>query len=823
MDESKPLYARVLLPIPVKEAFTYRIPVDYRQHARFGKRVVVQLGAQKIYSGIIWELHQSPPPVARVKDILYILDDKPILGVQQKKLWEWISRYYMASPGETMNAALPGALKLASESRIKIHPAYDGSLSELTPAEHKVIENLVGNKALTIKEVSGLTGYKNVMPLIKNLVEKEAVIMLEELDQRYKPRKESFLRLAPALAASEDKIRDLLDSFSKQAHRQMEVLMLFLHHTGGRYRQEVPQSRLTAKDPRYAGGIKGLTDKGILLKEERTVTRLTAMEARSKVEDIHLNEPQIQALNQIQEGFQKQKVVLLHGVTSSGKTELYIHLIKECLDKGKQVLYLLPEIALTAQVIHRLARFFGKQVLVYHSRFNEQERTEMWTAVKEKKNNLIVGARSALFLPFNDLGLVIVDEEHDSSFKQYDPAPRYAGRDVAVYMGRMFHANVVLGSATPSIESYVNAKKEKYHYVKLNQRYGNIQMPQMIVADLLDAAKNKQLYSNFSQLLLQEIKHCLEKKQQIILFQNRRGFSLRLQCFHCGWMPQCTNCDVGMTYHKFANKLRCHYCGYTENIPKSCKECSSTKIKMQGFGTEKVEEELPRYFPQAKIARMDLDSARTKNAHYKIIHDFEAKKTDILVGTQMVTKGLDFDNVGLAGVMNMDNMLGFPDFRAFERAFQTLTQVSGRAGRKKERGKVIIQTRQPKHPVIQYAINNQFEKMAEEQLRERKKYNYPPFSRLIRITLKHKNQDTVFDASNLLAGALKAKLGKRVLGPGYPTVARIKKMYLRDILVKINDKDKKETVKKILTREWQGLNSREAYKTVRAVMDVDPV
>ncbi len=773
MDESKPLFAQVLLPIPVKGTFTYRIPVDYRDQAAFGKRVVVQLGPQKIYSGIIWELHQTPPAVPKVKDILYILDDKPIVSITQQRLWLWIAHYYMASPGEVMNAALPGALKLASESRVQIHPVFDGSLSELTPAEHKIIENLSG-KALTLKEVSALTGYKNVMPLIKNLIEKEAVIMLEELNQRYKPRKETFLRLAPALARSDEKLEKLLDSFSKQAYRQMEVMMLLLRQSGVNYDQEVPKSRLTGKEHKYDQAIKGLINKGILQKEERTVTRLPKLEAHARVEDIHLSKPQKQALSQIQEGFQQQKVVLLHGVTSSGKTELYIHLIRECLEKGKQVLYLLPEIALTAQIIHRLARFFGNQVVVYHSRFNEQERTEIWTAVREKKNNLVIGARSSLFLPYNHLGLVIVDEEHDSSFKQYDPAPRYAGRDVAVYLGSMFSANVVLGSATPSIESYANAKTGKYLYVQLQQRYGNIQMPQMIVADLLEAAKNKEMYSNFSQLLLKAIQQCLDNKKQVILFQNRRGFSLRLQCFQCGWMPQCNNCDVGMIYHKYANKLRCHYCGYTKEVPKSCHECSSTKIKMQGFGTEKVEEELPRYFPQARIARMDLDSTRTKNAHYKIIRDFEMQKTDILVGTQMVTKGLDFDNVGLVGVMNMDNMLGFPDFRAFERAFQILEQVSGRAGRKKERGTVIVQTRQPKHPVIQYAMNNQYLNMAEDQLKERKKYGYPPYGRLIRITLKHKQQETVFNASALMAGALKAKLGKRVLGPAYPAVARIK-------------------------------------------------
>ncbi|MGM0648524.1 MAG: replication restart helicase PriA [Bacteroidota bacterium] len=823
MDEKKALFAEILLPIPVKGTFTYRVPIDFRDDVAPGKRAVVRFGKNKIYSGLIVELHQKPPQKYATKDILDLLDQERIVTPRQFKLWTWLSDYYMAYKGEVMNVALPSALKLASESKIRLHPAYDGLLSDLSMAEHKIIENLTENSSLTIKEISKLTGYSNVMPLIKNMIEKEAVIMLEELNHRFKEKQESFLKLAEPYCSSEEKLSELLDTFSRKAYRQMEVLMLLLGKAGNDKCRAVPKSQLLQDKSVGYGTIKALIEKDILIEEKKTISRLDQFKAEAMVGDIKLSVNQKQALDEIKVGFSQNKVTLLHGVTSSGKTEIYIHLIEEKIKQGKQVLFLLPEIALTAQIINRLTRYFGEEVAVYHSRFNEQERTEVWNAVLQNKSKLIVGARSALFLPFQNLGLVIVDEEHDSSYKQYSPAPRYLGRDVAIVLGHLFQADIILGSATPAIESYENAKNGKYHLVELFQRYGDIQMPEILVADLTEAAQKKELYSHYSGMLLNAIKKTLNNHQQVILFQNRRGFSLRVQCQQCGWMPECPNCDVGMIYHKYQNQLRCHYCGHRAKVPAECPSCGSTAIKMQGFGTEKIEEELPVYFPDARIARMDLDSTRSKNAYYDIISRFQDRKLDILVGTQMVTKGLDFDHVGLVGVMNMDNMLGFPDFRAFERAFQLLAQVSGRAGRKSQRGKVIVQTRQPYHSVIRYAMENNYKAMFDSQLQDRKLYHYPPCYRLILLTLKHKDQDTVYKASMLLAAALKDKLGKRILGPEFPAVSRVRNQYLRNILIKIAPRDAKHAVKTIVANEIFSLSKDSKYKAVRVLVDVDPV
>ena len=823
MDEKKPLFAEILLPLPLKGTFTYRVPVDYRDEAETGKRAVVPFGRNKIYAGLIFQLHQNEPQKYKAKDVRGILDDKPVITNQQSRLWEWISRYYMAFMGETMNAALPSAMKLASESKVKLHPAYDGVVGDLSMAEYKILENLGDNVALSIKEISKITGYKNVMPVIKNLIEKECVIMQEELQNSFKPKKEPFLRLTEKYVESEQELQNLLDNFSNKAYRQMEVLMMFLSKTGNERSASVARKRIMGGETKYNAAIRSLVDKEILVEEKKTISRIDRFKAAEDVSSIQLTADQNRALTQIHEGFEKDKVSLLHGVTSSGKTEIYIHLIEEQLQKNKQVLYLLPEIALTAQIISRLTNYFGSDVVVYHSRFSEQERTETWDLVLNKQRRLIVGARSSLFLPFQDLGLVIVDEEHDNSFKQFEPAPRYQGRDVAVYLGKMFNARVILGTATPSVESYANVKAGKYHLAELLKRYGDIQLPEIQVADLVKASKQNEMYSHYSYMLLRNIRETLDKGLQVILFQNRRGFSLRVQCHQCGWMPDCPNCDVGMIYHKFQDYLRCHYCGHKEKVPQECPECGSTSVKMQGFGTEKIEEELPNHFPNARIARMDMDSTRSKNAYYRLISDFEARKLDILVGTQMVTKGLDFDHVGLVGVMNMDNMLGFPDFRAFEKAYQLLAQVSGRAGRKGERGKVIVQTRQPYHSVIRYAMENDYHSMFESQLQERKTFKYPPYYRLIRLTLKHKNQDTVYKASQMLAGALRAKLGKRILGPEFPAIARIRRLYLRDILVKIANNEDRKSIKKFILDEIRVLNKENDYKSVQVVVDVDPV
>ena len=823
------LFVDVLLPLPVAGTFTYRVPMELNNSVGLWKRVVVQFGQKKVYTAVVVKIHETPPKLYAVKYILSVIDANPIMNENQYDFWKWMASYYMCEPGEVMNAAIPSALKLASETKIMLNPDFTGDFDALPEKEYLVAEALDIQKQLTVSEVENIVSLKNTFSLIKTLLEKEVVILEEELKEKYKPKKEAYITLSESYR-DEAKLQELFSELEKRAFRQVEVLMAYISLSGFGSEKEkrIQKAALTNKVEKASSAIVSLEKKGVFVTTLTEVSRLDEFNASDSPGNIELSEDQAEAISRIKSGFENHQVVLFHGVTSSGKTEIYIKLINEVIQQGKQVLYLLPEIALTTQIINRLRKYFGKQVGIYHSKYSENERVEIWNHVLSdesdpSKYQIIIGPRSALFLPYSNLGLVIVDEEHDYSFKQFDPAPRYNARDAAIYLGALYKANVLLGTATPSIESYFNAKTGKYSIVELNARFGDIQMPEIFVADLKKETRERTMKSHFSSLLMEHMNEALKKNEQVILFQNRRGYSLRLECDTCSWMPECKNCDVTLIYHKHFNQLKCHYCGYSRRVPERCDSCGSTHLKMKGFGTEKLEDELAIFYPEARIRRMDLDTTRSKFAYQNIITDFENGRIDILVGTQMVTKGLDFDNVSIVGIMNADNLISYPDFRSYERSFQQMAQVSGRAGRKNKRGKVIIQTFNPYHSVIRDVIANDYVSMYSSQILERRNFKYPPFYRLINLNLKHKEARTLNDGARELAIILRETFGNRILGPEYPLVAKIKNLYIKRILIKLERDehllDNKQKVLELIEK-FKGLA---LYKNIRVIIDVDPL
>lgn len=831
-EERITLFAEILLPLPIPGTYTYRIPFELNQKAKVGQRAVVQFGKTKIMSGLIVSLTNEVPDCTNIKYLLDILDDDPVVNENQLKLWQWIASYYMCYLGEVMQVALPSALRLSSESKIMLSEDFELDSMTLSDNEFLIVEALQIQPQLTITEVSKIIGYKKIMPLVKTMIEKKIIVMQEELQQKYKAKYERYVRLSNTYR-DEAKMHELMDALSKRAYKQLELLMAFLV-LGGSADNDVLASELLKKADATSGVLSALVTKGVFEAYEKRVSRLKEYKALTDVSTISLTEKQQEAFDGIHKGFEGEKPVLLHGVTASGKTEIYIKLIQEALDEGKQVLYLLPEIALTEQIINRLKKYFGDRVGVYHSRYDNNERVEIWHQVmcfraqhsaggnKQSKYQIIIGSRSAVFLPFSDLGLIIVDEEHDSSFKQIDPAPRYSARDLAALMAKMFHARLLMGSATPSFESYFNAKQNKYHLVSLTERYGGVEMPEIIIDDLRIETRRKTMQANFGKTLVDAMNKTLEEKNQVILFQNRRGFSLRLECDHCNYIPQCINCDVSLIYHKNQNLLKCHYCGYTASVPTECPSCKSTDIKMHGFGTERIEDDLKVVFPDAQCARLDLDTTRTKNSYQHILEQFQNKETNILVGTQMVTKGLDFDSVKVVGILNADNMLTFPDFRAYERSFQLMEQVSGRAGRKGGKGQVIIQTYQPQHPVILNVVSHDYVKFYEEQMPIRRQFNYPPYSRLVMIRLKDVDNLKLNKATDELAKIFRQVFKENLLGPEYPVVSRVKNQYIKQMLIKINKDLNSNKVKEFIRNTIEEFKHNSEYKSVRIQIDVDP-
>lgn len=825
-------FADILLPLPLEATFTYRVPQELEGRVAFGVRVIVPFGRSKLYSGLVVRVHTEAPQEWATKYIVDVMDERPVVSERQFRLWQWMADYYLCTLGEVMAAALPSALKLASETKIKLHPDFSGDVTVLNPFELRIAEALTHREEMTVAEVAKAAQVQKILPVIKSMVEKRVIITDEEIRNPYKPKRETVVCLAEAYAA-EAPFMALLDQLngSSRTAPQADLLLSFMMLTrrDGQYdfQAEVPKAQLLQAREVTPARLQTLLKKGVLVAEEHIISRLADISSLDEVSSIQFTTPQQTALDQIHDSFAKNPVTLLHGVTGSGKTEIYIQLIDEVLKQGKQVLYLLPEIALTSQIVNRLRRYFGEKVGVYHSRFNEYERVEIWNRVLgqgsevENKYQLILGARSALLLPYQNLGLIIVDEEHDPSYKQQDPAPRYHARDCAIVLAGMHHAPVLLGTATPSLESYYNVELGKYGLVQLTERFSRHQLPEIWVVNMSAATRQKQMQGIFSNFLIEKIGEALDKKEQVILFQNRRGYAVRMICHTCESMPTCKYCDVTLTYHKKTNLLKCHYCGYAIEVPHECPTCHSTDIEMKGFGTEKVEDTLAELFPQASIARMDLDTTRSKNSYQQIITDFEQHKTDILVGTQMVTKGLDFDRVSVVGILNADALVSFPDFRAFERAYQLLAQVSGRAGRKDVPGKVVIQSYQPNHPALKYVESNDFAAMYRSQIAERREYHFPPVARLVKITLKHPDEKVVAAAATALAGPLRQAFPGRVLGPEAPLVSRIQNYFLQEFWVKLPKDNHLASYKLRLREILKTFQSAKEHKTVRVVVNVD--
>jgi primosomal protein N' (replication factor Y) len=818
------LFADVIVPQALPVPLTYRVPFDWNKDVVVGQRVVVPLGKAKLITGIIRRLHEQPPANYQAKYIDALLDEHPLVREQQLALWDWMSSYYCCTLGDIMNAAVPAGLKLSSETRfVLVSDEDEGIWSE---KEQKIIRALRSRGSMTLDDIAELLGVKQVQSVVKRLVESGWIRSEEEIKEKFKPKTADFIKLHPAYE-SEASLQNLFAELeSRRALKQSEALMLFLRlvNWDGSRLPELERAKLQ-KQGVASAVVNAMIEKGIFSCETREVGRLHAGLVHT-TPTRELSPAQATAKGDVLKAWNDKDVCLLHGVTSSGKTEVYASIIEEMLQEGKQVLFLLPEIALTTQIIQRLRKFFGKRVGVYHSGYSDNERTEVWNKVLSDipgECDVILGARSALFLPFNRLGLVIVDEEHEQSFKQNDPSPRYHGRDTALWLAARFGAKVLLGSATPSIESYWNAVNGRYGLVELTERFGGLQLPEVVLCDVRKDIKAKTMHNHFTEELIVEMQRVLEAGEQIILFQNRRGYSPLWECESCGWVPMCTRCDVSLTYHKFSHQLRCHYCGYTTQPVPACHACGSVEMKMLGFGTEKIEEDLQVHFPDVRVQRMDLDTTRSKSGYQKIISDFETGVTQILVGTQMVTKGLDFDNVSLVGILSADKMMNYPDFRAMERSFQVMMQVAGRAGRKKKRGKVLIQTYNPEHWLLDLITKGDYKSFYEREVKERYQFVYPPFVRLMRITLKHKEdvvaQRAAAEVHRLLAPVLK----DRILGPERPYIPRINNYYLQQFLVRFDKKKESEAIKATVIQMIRQRLAEPEFKQVRLSVDVDPL
>ncbi|MFT3981062.1 MAG: primosomal protein N' [Ferruginibacter sp.] len=809
-------WVNVILPLALPVIYTYSLPEQLAEKALPGCRVEVVFGKNKKYAAIIKSVTATDPGYT-TKAILNVLDDAPLLYGHQLQLWEWISRYYMCTEGEVMAAALPANFKLSSETILIYNEEIGEDFSALTDEEFVVAEALLLKKQLQLTEVQQLLDSTHVYPVIKKLIEKNVCFIWEELSERYKVKKENYVLLHPQYH-SEEALSRILNEW-KGAPKQMELLLAFLHLQ--RTASEVTQPALLKKSDATAAQLKGLVDKNILLVERRAVDRIRSLPKEVMI-DFELSPSQQNALREIKKTFTEKAVCLLHGVTGSGKTQVYIKLIEEVFSKDGQVLYLLPEIALTAQIIRRLQKHFGGNIAIYHSKFNNQERIELWNKIRTGEVKIVLGARSALLLPFRDLKLIIVDEEHDASYKQQDPAPRYNARDAAIYYASLFDARVLLGSATPSLESYYNATQNKYGLVKLEERYGGIHLPAIEIVNTGQVAQKGKVM--ISPQLKEAMQQALDSGKQVILFQNRRGYNPYIICGTCGYIPQCQHCDVSLTLHKYSNKLHCHYCGSTYAVLVNCPACGTQNWLEKNFGTEKIEEHLDEDFPKHKIARMDVDSVRGKTAHDNLIHQFEQHRIDVLVGTQMVVKGLDFEKVSLVGVLDADGLLSFADFRVNERAFQLMEQVSGRAGRKGEQGKVLIQAMNVKHPVLQLVQQHDYTGFYQYEISNRQEFFYPPFSRLVLLTLKHKDKQVTEAAAERLAKLLRQDLGNFVVGPAAPVVSRLRNQYLMEIMIKLpKETGMSDTYKKVIRNHINLMLSEKSFKAVQVIADVDPV
>ena len=806
----------VVLPIPIQKTFTYSVTEEEASFLQKGMRVAVSFGKTKMYTGLVFNIHQIAPMLYEAKEIHQILDEVPLVNEKQLNHWKWIADYYMCSLGDVYRAALPSAFLLESETIITKNKQEIDPL-KLLDDEFLIYEALQHQSQLTIHQVAAILGKKKVMPTVNGLLEKSAISVQEEIYEQYKPKLIKYVRLH-ANYATDTSLETLLESLSR-AKKQREAVLSFFQLSANK--KPIKAKDLEEQANVSATIIKSLVDKNIFEFYQIQIDRISFKGTTNHLKK--LNKFQEFALKEIKETFTTKDVTLLHGITSSGKTEVYAKLIQEVLDAGKQVLFLLPEIALTTQIITRLQVYFGNQISVFHSKYSMNERVEVWRNVLENKSKagILLGARSALFLPFSNLGLIVVDEEHETSYKQFDPSPRYNARDAAIVLAKLHAAKILLGSATPSLESYFNTAQNKYGLVALNRRHGDVQLPKIELIDVKEKQRKKEMKGHFSDRMLLLIQEALDAKEQVILFQNRRGYSPVVECKTCGVSPECPNCDVTLTFHKFKQELRCHYCNYQRAMPNSCGACGSNTLDTKGFGTEQIEMELKVLFPDFKIGRMDLDTTRGKHGYQKIITAFESKEIDILVGTQMLSKGLDFENVSLVGILNADTMLNFPDFRAHERAYQMMVQVSGRAGRSKKQGNVAIQTYNPNHQILQQVSTTRYAEMYKEQLQERWQYKYPPYYRLIKITLKHRDYSKVDKGIDWLAKALQQSFGEFVLGPTAPAVSRIRNQYIKNLVIKIPPKQSLVNTKNQITKIRNTFEAVSDFRPIRFVIDVD--
>ena len=804
-------FVDVILPLPLQNTFTYEVPAEFSV-VKKGMRVVVQFGQKKFYTAIVYKIHQDSPKNYVAKSIINILDYQPIISNQQLKFWEWIANYYCCSLGDVMYSALPSVLKLTSETKLKISENVVDKRC-LNDKEFLVLEALEIQKELTLAEVSKILNQKTIFPTINSLISKKVLYLLEELNEQFKPKSIRFVSCLK---------EDIDFKIFKNAKKQEQVFRSFIDLTKKNKSSSVTVKELLEVSSSTYKSLNALVTKGVFSVEEKEISRIEVYEKKDLISYDLSDEQQI-ALDQIYSCYESKDVVLLHGVTSSGKTEIFIKLIQNVISRGEQVLYLLPEIALTTQMINRLRKYFGDKVGVYHSKFNNNERGEIWSEVlNANRFPIILGTRSSIFLPFSNLGLIVVDEEHESTYKQKHISPRYNARDSAIMYANIIGAKVLLASATPSLETYYNALSQKYGLVTLSTRYGGLNMPKISIEDIKYVRHRKKMKGAFSPRLLEEIEKSLLNKQQIILFQNRRGFAPIFSCKSCGWVAKCKSCDVSLTYYKQQQMLKCHYCGYSENTVKKCKSCSSLEVQIKGYGTEKLEDELQPFFPNAIIKRLDLNTTRLKNAYQTIINDFENNNIDILIGTQMLTKGLDFDNVSLVGIINADALLNFPDFRSNERSFQLMAQVSGRAGRKSKQGNVLIQTYSANHDIINAVQSNDYVGMYHLELLERKIFNYPPYCKLLLITVSHRDYNLTNQAARELALVLRQSFSQNILGPEYPSVSRIKNLYIKNILVKIGSDLSLNQSKNHILKMVNSVKKISPYKSVRFTLDVDP-
>ncbi|MGC6285315.1 MAG: replication restart helicase PriA [Polaribacter sp.] len=810
-------FVDVILPVPIKKMFTYRITESEFNFVKKGTRLAVPFGKNKIYTGLVFSTHLDPPTAYEAKDIYQILDKNPIVTEKQLQHWEWLGNYYMCSLGEVFRAAIPSALLLESETNIYLNKNFHKDLP-LSDDEFLILEALEHHTQLSVHQISDILDKKGVMPVINGLLEKSVIYVKEEIYKQYKPKLVKYVRLTNTYA-DEDELKSLLELLHR-APKQKDAVLGYFQLSAS---QNLITPKLLESEIQISQAvINSLEKKGVFEFFYHQKDRISFTDPVHPLKSLSQN--QTKAYLSIKEKFTRQNINLLHGVTSSGKTEIYVKLIEDILPTNKQVLFLLPEIALTTQIIGRLQNYFGDKISVFHSKYSMNERVEVWNNVLNNKSKaqIIIGARSALFLPFSNLGFIVVDEEHETSYKQFDPAPRYNARDAAIVLGTIHNSKVLLGSATPSIESYHNCQIGKFGLIELHKRFGDVQMPKIELVNIREKTRKKRMTGWFSDRLIEGINNALNQKEQVILFQNRRGFSPIVECKTCGTAPQCPNCDVSLTYHKYRNELRCHYCSYVRAMPNACDACGNSTLDAKGFGTEQIELELQELFPNHKTGRMDLDTTRGKFGYQKIINAFEAREIDILVGTQMLSKGLDFDNVSLVGILNADNLLNFPDFRAYEKAFQLMVQVSGRAGRFKKQGNVLIQTYNPEHQTLQQVIDSNYLEMFNTQLKERRDFHYPPFYRLIKITLKHKDFQKVNTGVQWLGKALQNSFGTNVLGPSTPAISRIRNQYIKNIVIKIPPEQSLDKTKSQILKVRSTFEAVKEFRSIRMIIDVDP-